>query len=111
MSPVLIIFFGAPASGKTTLCKQLRHVLQDKPIISIEFDSFENDAKSDARKSDGQFDVNVWKQGRRSALLKVTTVLEDSKQSLDEPTLLLDDTFHLRSMRKEVYRLGSQCKL
>jgi len=76
----------------------------------------------------GSFDPAGWKQGRRRALLKLEAALKDGSNSrtdtiLDstnaqstasgnglcrERLILVDDTMHLKSMRRQVRRLAAQ---
>lgn len=123
----VIATFGAPGSGKSTLCRSLQAVLRrsdSKKTVYIEFDEYErrmlfknpdfsnnNDSNND-NLSDCAFNVDVWKESRQSALLELDTVLKSEKNALNEQQLvvLIDDTLHLRSMRKEIYKLGCKCK-
>lgn len=118
MDPSVIVVFGAPSSGKSTFCQNVRDLLRQnygKIPVHVEFDYFANSAKAN-RASTLQavenFDVVSWREGRQMALSYAASNLKDMKDNdKRNHILLIDDTFHLRSMRKEVYKLARQCKV
>mmetsp|Transcript_21552 Transcript_21552/g.48979 ORF Transcript_21552/g.48979 Transcript_21552/m.48979 type:complete len:315 (-) Transcript_21552:286-1230(-) len=80
--------------------------------VIIQYDSLEEDELLKNRiESHGVegFDPAAWRQARSAALHRVQDVLTrhfyKEERSERIPLLILDDTFHYRSMRYEVYRM------
>jgi tRNA uridine 5-carbamoylmethylation protein Kti12 len=88
---VLILLCGIPASGKSTLALQLADIYSF-PVIS--FDDYETDKTN--------WDAQSYHETRERALAVFRSHLE-SIASVGG--LVLDDTFHLKSMRRFIYVL------
>lgn len=128
----ILLFCGLPGSGKSTLARDVIHTyskcggcdrvcINDEPMITqmdkvvmIDYDAIaEKESISDGfdNGSSSQFapyDLQAWRKSRIKALdvLKNTLSAHFSLTNKDDATLLviMDDNFHLRSMRREVYR-------
>lgn len=106
---VVALLCGLPASGKSTLAKWLvaNNNNASTRTTHIEYDQVEDDILATTRE-DESYARDVWKQSRsksiqlfREQLLLVTKEEDDTTTRI----ILMDDNFHLRSMRREVYRL------
>lgn len=108
----VVVLFGLPASGKTTLCRCIFNLVQKKlPFMQVEhleYDQFrlKNYGQGDA------FSATQWKEGGQDALSAIIELLEvfHREQSRKPLLLLVDDTFHLRSLRKEFYKIICKCR-
>jgi tRNA uridine 5-carbamoylmethylation protein Kti12 len=116
---VVLILCGLPASGKSSLAKQVRDQLQSsdnhqhhqRPLQN-DFRTchlIEYDALQDSLMDDETDALEAWRQTRGVALQDFQRVLTDclvaEKDKLQSSSLLiLDDNFHLPSMRKQVYQ-------
>lgn len=127
----ILLFCGLPGSGKSTVARDVAHkyskcsgdhahvedestVTQMDKVVIIDYDSIADNESGDSgfeMSSDSQFtsnDLEAWRKSRITALdvLKKTLSVHFSTANKDDFTLLviMDDNFHLRSMRKEVYR-------
>ena len=129
----ILLFCGLPGSGKSSVARDVVHMyskcgggdrvgLEDESMITqvdkvviIDYDAIaeqESDgAGFDISNSSSQFttdDLKAWRKSRITALdvLKNTLSIHFSSTNKDDDTLLvvMDDNFHLRSMRREVYR-------
>jgi tRNA uridine 5-carbamoylmethylation protein Kti12 len=118
-SVVALLLCGLPASGKSSLAKQVCEKVQQ----SSNHDSFfrtgschliEYDALQESL-TDNETDIlEAWRQTRGIALRDFQKVLSECVESLetqkqtDDSSLsslvILDDNFHLPSMRKQVYQ-------
>ena len=85
MTAVILIVCGPPAVGKTTLCKALERYL-NQSAIHIEYDKL--------------VDYSVSKKENSLAIQSII------RQYSDKDYIILDDTFHLKSMRKAVCFAG-----
>lgn len=112
----VVVLFGLPASGKSTLSRSVKdrflRCRHDIATMYIEFDHFENKHRAGHDLlnllKDETYDFASWKEGRKTALLELSAVL--NRPSERKQIIVIDDTLHLRSMRKEIYRISSQCK-
>lgn len=119
---------GLPGSGKTTLSQSIcRHVaaLQKSGSVNVEvvhicFDDVtrkhqkqivnsveSSDAGRKESSPEGAFDPFLWKSGRQLALREAENLLTNERPSSGQRLLLLlDDTMHLRSMRRDVFQMA-----
>lgn len=127
----ILLFCGLPGSGKSTVARNVAHtfnkdggdladvkdessVTQMDKVVIVDYDAIADRESSDSgfdTSSDSQFtsnDLEAWRKSRITALdvLKKTLSFHFSSANKDDSTLLviMDDNFHLRSMRREVYR-------
>lgn len=113
---VVVLLCGLPGSGKSTLAQWLVAECQNETteVIHIEYDAVEeslhhhgnNDQGDDAHSSSSSADYTreIWKQTRSESLeIFAKRLQETSTRPLR--IILMDDNFHLRSMRREVYRI------
>jgi tRNA uridine 5-carbamoylmethylation protein Kti12 len=90
MKTTVLLLVGLPGSGKSTLA---RHLCEFRRQSShIEYDAI-------SRSIDSRDSLDAWNQSRSIALEYLSTELR-SLSSL----VILDDNYHLKSMRKVVYR-------
>ncbi|CAD8150911.1 unnamed protein product [Paramecium octaurelia] len=87
----VIIIFGCPGSGKTTLSKLLN------TDIIIEADSLQQQH---------QFNPDDWKKSR----VQVRQILEEYLQEKKFQTILIDDDFLLMSQRKQILHICQKFK-
>ena len=97
MTKVLVCFVGIPAVGKSTLAHNLQKDESSKLCV-ICYDDMIGRVDMDK-------DPNGWNVARKKVLEHVVEVITSTKGDL---VLLLDDTFHLRGMRKEVFHLAQR---
>ncbi|GMI60980.1 hypothetical protein ScalyP_jg1901 [Parmales sp. scaly parma] len=105
---------GLPASGKSTLSSRLSSVCREgssfSSVSTISFDDIEQSISS----SDGSTSSNTveaWKAARPLALGQLTSLVTDfSVHYAGSPStararglIIVDDNFHYRSMRREIY--------
>ena len=89
----VVLLVGLPGSGKSTLARQLCE--RRKNSVHIEYDQVSTSLLS-------QFDYDELEAWRRS---RTVAVNELGKRLMESASLVvLDDNFHLRSMRKTIYR-------
>ena len=113
----VILLVGLPASGKSTLAKEL---ISKRELVHIEYDDIEDDifllgSKFDdsngqvktADKADDEEENSqrrqAWNQARNEAIKKLQEILHGSSDKPD--VIIMDDNYHLRGMRKEIHRL------
>jgi tRNA uridine 5-carbamoylmethylation protein Kti12 len=92
MTNTVLMLMGLPGSGKSTYCTRLHEALTG--IVHIEYDVVaESVMDNDER-------LLAWRLARCTALDQLRLQLLSCHQ-----IILLDDNFHLRSMRKQIYHL------
>ena len=93
MSKIALILMGLPGSGKSTLSKK---VLQSLPgSMHVEYDAVANELIVDECD-----ELQAWRLSRHEALKRLDYLLGEGGS-----TILMDDNFHLSSMRKQVYHV------
>ena len=132
---IVALLCGLPGSGKSTLAEQLTssccQCKQDDRItdvVHIEYDEVEADlwstlsdqkSKDDTRKAaspsvdeESTCTREIWKRSRTKSLDVLRTTLKEQQEKISASEnrsstklILMDDNFHLRSMRREVYRI------
>ncbi|KAK1747993.1 L-seryl-tRNA(Sec) kinase [Skeletonema marinoi] len=129
----ILLFCGLPGSGKSTIARDVAHIYskcggddrvgveddesmitQMDRVVIIDYDVIAEQESSGAGygiSGSSQFtsdDLEAWRKSRITALDVLKNTLYDhfSSSKKDDATLLvvMDDNFHLRSMRREVYR-------
>ena len=122
MVTTVILLCGLPGSGKSTLASKLLDEMSSSltTLKYIEYDALEEisyqrikkeqPSKSkddDLESSDTACRLEAWNQARNMALHKLESCLRssDDEQQDEHQTILLDDNFHLRGMRKQIHRL------
>jgi tRNA uridine 5-carbamoylmethylation protein Kti12 len=115
-SVVVLLLCGLPASGKSSLAKQVCEQVQQNKSRSGNHDNgnrfrtgcchlIEYDALQESLTDDETDALEAWRQTRGVALQDFQKVLTECVDSLETSSLLiLDDNFHLPSMRKQVYQ-------
>ena len=133
-STVVVLLCGLPGSGKSTLSRQLVSACQKNSngnivnVTSIEYDGVEADLlqqqaandkigpSSVAENEAASFTREIWKKSRLKSMdmlreslstqqqEKTLVISEETSQSTTN-IIIMDDNFHLRSMRRDVYRI------
>ena len=110
MTKTVIILIGLPGSGKSSLSRSLASSAGGKSssssstIIHIEWDHIARGLSDDQQQQQQDDALQAWRQTRSVALQEFrSALLELPKDS--SSMILLDDNFHLRSMRKEVFKV------
>jgi tRNA uridine 5-carbamoylmethylation protein Kti12 len=122
----VIVLCGLPASGKSCLAKRLQQHLQsnaddqeedDRLELSptpkrkrslcstchlIEYDAVQESLLADDSIADDE--LKAWRKTRQVALQSLQDVLAKRKDEAMSSVVLLDDNFHLSSMRKQIYQ-------
>ena len=112
---VVCLLVGVPASGKTSFTHNFRQYLKsidsNLDVICVEFDTFlPRDTRcSGTSSADPAFQ---WRKHRDNMKLQIHTFIDTQDKALSSKDrvsiLILDDTFHYRSMRYEYYRLSRE---
>ena len=91
MVTTVVVLVGLPGSGKSTIARHLCQTRQSS--VHIEYDAV-------AASLSEEDDLAAWRRSR-------TAAVEDLKKHLKESPhlIVLDDNFHLRSMRKDIYQI------
>jgi predicted kinase len=112
---IVALLMGLPASGKSTLAARLVTDCEDNDthVARVEYDEIEdgllgelNPSQQDGGDSDAHA-REVWKESRQKSLELFQAHLADdsSRMTQSKRIILMDDNFHLRSMRREIYRI------
>jgi tRNA uridine 5-carbamoylmethylation protein Kti12 len=112
---VVALMCGLPASGKSRLAQRLLSACKEEnwDVAHIEYDQVEDSLLSAAAAEDSNHDNNeytrdVWKASRTKSLQVLEAKLQEPPPANTNNALpriiILDDNFHLRSMRREVFR-------
>ncbi|EGD79067.1 hypothetical protein PTSG_02035 [Salpingoeca rosetta] len=119
----LVAVMGLPGSGKSTLCALLRELLVKQGYADVAVVDFDDAAVHDGDRD--SVSEATWKEQRRMALAKVEALLQappcgegagngdgndaGSQVQRRDAVVIVDDTLHLRSMRRELFRIARQC--
>lgn len=113
---MLVGVMGLPASGKSCLCRALeRRGLQleqdggkELEVVVLDFDELVPVVPGQ-QQSASPSSKQTWKARRKEALEHVRSLCQD--QGFGERVVLVDDTLHLRSMRRELFNIARSCEL
>lgn len=94
----VVLLCGLPGSGKSHLARQIQQqaAATTEHVVIVEYDQLQSDASS----------LQAWHAARVDAMTQLDTSLQlqqGSSSTSSNQTILLDDNFHLKSMRKQVY--------
>lgn len=102
----VILFCGLPASGKSTLARQLVNEY-DGRALHLEYDALEDSIVALQTEEERR---EAWNQAREVAIRQLEDHLRNNEATTedDDPSprvILMDDNFHLRGMRKQIHRM------
>eukprot|EP00055_Hartaetosiga_balthica_P011039 m.49148 g.49148 ORF g.49148 m.49148 type:complete len:298 (-) comp7437_c0_seq1:416-1309(-) len=110
----IVIVCGLPGSGKSFVSSLLLGILQhgtqdavDGDWVGIDFDDIcEGEGKCPSCiQDDGIMEEKQWKEKRKEAINVVEGLLHQNK------CVIVDDTFHLRSMRRQLYQVAREAEV
>ena len=123
----VLVMCGLPGSGKSTFASAMRRNINTcvacgiryDPIVLIDYDEIANDivrkssSKSAHTATFSETDLQAWRDSREAALSQLETELRNyfAESDADDNTshsnllVILDDNFHLRSMRRDAYKI------
>ena len=109
---VIALLCGLPASGKSTVARQLQERLNDKErlqVVSLVFDDFLHRELGSAAWS-----PSAWHRARGSFIQTCSLLANRQRSStaMRDPQLLLlvEDNFYLGSMRRTFYNIARSCE-
>ena len=112
-SPLMLLLCGLPGSGKTTLSRQLAHTMRTNgiPTEVLRFDLHEK--KAYERSKTSKFEPESWKSAREACFRALRDVMDEDEEEEEEERkrhrcVILDDTMHYKSMRREAYRYARE---
>lgn len=112
MTVIVVCVMGIPGSGKSTLCEQLAGSIELRRTIfellqvpcrvsHISLDAVEREIQNSNNRP-CEFDPDIWRAARRNVLQTVEIIRAENTAPQHILVVLVDDTFHYRSMRKAV---------
>lgn len=122
----VLLLCGLPAAGKSTLAKKLiEKAREEYDVEHVEFDQVEmmlrknhglREVEVEAGKKreedgDGEKERRMWKMTRKRAYEKVNGLIgmaQSSEESGRKVVVLVDDTLHLKSMRRSYWKLAEK---
>ena len=120
----VLCFCGLPGSGKTTVSLELQKLcnLHGIPNARIRFDEYEKKEYEKLDTSENtthlkvmkkKFEPESWKRARDACFRAVRDALDDAGDDGNEggasgALVMLDDTMHYKSMRREAYRYARE---
>ena len=122
-TPCVVTLCGLPGSGKTTLARTLRermnaNGMSNKNNAVVRFDDaereqfYDDDDEDDEDRVKGvegpqkRFDPEGWKRARKACFEALRAALDDDEEK--NAMVILDDTMHYKSMRREAYRYARE---
>ena len=122
-TPCVVTLCGLPGSGKTTLARTLRermnaNGMSNKNNAVVRFDDaereqfYDDDDDDDDDRVKGvegpqkRFDPEGWKRARKACFEALRAALDDDEEK--NAMVILDDTMHYKSMRREAYRYARE---
>ena len=122
-TPCVVTLCGLPGSGKTTLARTLRermnaNGMSNKNNAVVRFDDaereqfYDDDDEDDDDRVKGvegpqkRFDPEGWKRARKACFEALRAALDDDEEK--NAMVILDDTMHYKSMRREAYRYARE---
>ena len=140
MQTTVLTLCGCPASGKSSLAAALpEHLHQIASCIVVSFDSIERGYYESDDSGETLWDRDVWRVSRIQAYQCIRTILQSIQSNngvfekviavcsplpemksvlfsqgvndVKSIVVIIDDTMHLRSMRKSVMKLCKECRI
>ena len=110
-SPLILLLCGLPGSGKTTLSRQLAKTMRTNgiPTEVLRFDAHEK--KAYERSKTSKFEPESWKSAREACFRALRDLMDEDEEDEEERKhrcVILDDTMHYKSMRREAYRYARE---
>jgi len=110
-SPLILLLCGLPGSGKTTLSRQLAKTMRTNgiPTEVLRFDAHEKKAYEESKTS--KFEPESWKRAREACFRALRDAMDEDEEDEEERKqrcVILDDTMHYKSMRREAYRYARE---
>ena len=117
-TPCVVTLCGLPGSGKTTLARTLRERMNANGMSNknavVRFDDaereqFYDDEDDGVKGVEGpqkRFDPEGWKRARKACFEALRAALDDDEEK--NAMVILDDTMHYKSMRREAYRYARE---
>ena len=117
-TPCVVTLCGLPGSGKTTLARTLRermnaNGMSNKNNAVVRFDDAEreqfyddDDRVKGVEGPQKRFDPEGWKRARKACFEALRAALDDDEEK--NAMVILDDTMHYKSMRREAYRYARE---
>ncbi len=118
----VVTLCGLPGSGKTTLARTLRERMNANGMSNknavVRFDDaereqfYDDDDDDDDDRVKGvegpqkRFDPEGWKRARKACFEALRAALDDDEEK--NAMVILDDTMHYKSMRREAYRYARE---
>ena len=114
----VVTLCGLPGSGKTTLARTLRermnaNGMSNKNNAVVRFDDAEreqfyddDDRVKGVEGPQKRFDPEGWKRARKACFEALRAALDDDEEK--NAMVILDDTMHYKSMRREAYRYARE---
>ena len=102
---LVVCFCGPPGSGKSTAAKQLLNMLKADMRFSECYYLSSDELEASLTKSNTIytiFDPLYWKQARTAMLQRLADLRKIHQSDTKRAVAILDDTFHYKSMRKNV---------
>ena len=119
-TPCVVTLCGLPGSGKTRLARTLRDRMNANGVSNatavVRFDDAEREqffydddddrAMKGVEKRPKIFDPEGWKRARKACFEALRAALDDDEEK--NAMVILDDTMHYKSMRREAYRYARE---
>ena len=118
-TPCVVTLCGLPGSGKTRLARTLRDRMNANGVSNatavVRFDDAEREqffyddddrAMKGVEKRPKTFDPEGWKRARKACFEALRAALDDDEEK--NAMVILDDTMHYKSMRREAYRYARE---
>ena len=118
-TPCVVTLCGLPGSGKTTLARTLRErmnangIMSNKNAVVVRFDDAEreqfyddDDRVKGVEGPQKRFDPEGWKRARKACFEALRAALDEDEEK--NAMVILDDTMHYKSMRREAYRYARE---
>jgi len=120
-TPCVVTLCGLPGSGKTRLARTLRDRMNangmsnnatavvrfdDAEREQFFYDDDEDDRVKGVERRPKTFDPEGWKRARKACFEALRAALDDDEEK--NAMVILDDTMHYKSMRREAYRYARE---
>ena len=120
-TPCVVTLCGLPGSGKTRLARTLRDRMNangmsnnatavvrfdDAEREQFFYDDDEDDRVKGVERRPKTFDPEGWKRARKACFEALRAALDDDDEK--NAMVILDDTMHYKSMRREAYRYARE---